>query len=399
MRKITGKNRLADRRSALIQYYQGQVTLVIPAMLAEYKKRWCPYIEQRGAFKKLLQSMEESNANYPFGYMTNYYFRNFEHPTAPFYNGWFEFDKKNYHLLSEDEMKDLERKFKVDEITAEVKKSTQEIRDYVDGVVAKNAPIRRLKGMGEFYSELVAIRDEPWYYPEDVASQMKPKGEYICPDVHAGMGLKMPFHRKLYVKLEPMYETFDILETKLKRLKTVLDSISSDLAYSELQESTSEGTALGTQGIDKAARAMAPPKAFIAHGGKTTARDKLESFLTALGVIPTIVEDQPSEGRSKDKNVEYYLKQCDCAIILATKGDADGQTGEFIPRGNILNEIGRAQEILPDRMIYLLEEETKFPTNIDEKVWERFTQESMDKAFIKIAKELKAFGLIKAIKS
>jgi predicted nucleotide-binding protein len=96
--------------------------------------------------------------------------------------------------------------------------------------------------------------------------------------------------------------------------------------------------------------------------------------------------------------VEHYLKQCDCAIILATKGDVDGRTGEFIPRGNILNEIGRAQEILPDKMIYLLEEETKFPTNIDEKVWERFTQESIDKPLIKVAKELCAFGLIKAIK-
>jgi predicted nucleotide-binding protein len=114
----------------------------------------------------------------------------------------------------------------------------------------------------------------------------------------------------------------------------------------------------------------------------------------ALGVTPIIVEEQPSEGRSKDKNVEYYLKQCNCAVILATKGDIDGQTGEFIPRGNILNEVGRCQEILPNRMVYLLEEGVKFPTNIDEKVWERFTKESMDKAFIKIAKELRAFGLI-----
>lgn len=140
------------------------------------------------------------------------------------------------------------------------------------------------------------------------------------------------------------------------------------------------------------------PSVFIAHGGKTAARDKLEDFLTVLGVTPIIVEEQPSQGRSKDKNVEYYLKQYDCAIILATKGDVDGRTGEFIPRGNILIEIGRCQEILPDRMIYLLEEGAKFPTNIDEKVWERFTQESIDKAFIKVAKELRAFGLIRATK-
>jgi len=141
-----------------------------------------------------------------------------------------------------------------------------------------------------------------------------------------------------------------------------------------------------------------PPKVFMAHGGKTAARDKLEDFLTALGVTPIIVEKQSSEGRSKDKNVEYYLKQCDCAIILATKGDVDGRTGEFIPRGNILNEVGRCQEIFPNRMVYLLEEGAKFPTNIDEKVWERFSEECVDKALIKVAKELHAFGLTKAMK-
>jgi predicted nucleotide-binding protein len=140
------------------------------------------------------------------------------------------------------------------------------------------------------------------------------------------------------------------------------------------------------------------PKAFIAHGGKSAARDKLEDFLTALGVTPIVVEEQPSQGRSKDKNVEHYLKLCDCAIILATQGDVDGQTGEFIPRGNILNEIGRCQEIFPNRMVYLLEEGVKFPTNIDEKVWERFTEESTDKAFIKITKEFRAFGLLKTMK-
>jgi predicted nucleotide-binding protein len=141
-----------------------------------------------------------------------------------------------------------------------------------------------------------------------------------------------------------------------------------------------------------------PHKAFIAHGGESAARDKLENFLTALGVTPIIVEKQPSQGRSKDKNVEHYLKKCDCAIILATQGDIDGRTGEFIPRGNILNEIGRCQEIFPNRMVYLLKEVVKFPTNIDEKVWERFTAESMDKAFIKIAKEFRAFGLLKTTK-
>lgn len=381
------KDRLARLRSALIQYDEGQVIGVIPLMLDECKKRWHPYIEQRDEFYKLFHKMENSNANYPFGYMTNYYFRNFERPTTPFYDGWSEFDEQNYHLLTEQEMANLERKFKVDEVTAEVQQSIREIRDYVNDVLAKNAPIRRLKGMEKFYSELIAIRDEPWWYQKDLVSEMHPKQAVTREQAHGGMGLRMTFHRELYVQLHPAYATFDILETKLKRLKTVLDSISSDLAFSELQEGTIEELV-----------PTHPPKAFIAHGGKSVARDKVESFLIALGVTPIIVEEQPSEGRSKDKNVEYYLKQCDCAIILATKGDVDGRSGEFIPRGNILNEVGRCQEIFPNRTVYLLEEGVKFPTNIDEKVWERFTEESMDKAFVKIAKELRAFRLLKAMK-
>lgn len=141
-----------------------------------------------------------------------------------------------------------------------------------------------------------------------------------------------------------------------------------------------------------------PPKAFIAHGGDSPALRKLKNFLEALGVQPLIVEEQPSEGRSVGENVDWYSRQADCAIILATKGDIDGKTGGFIPRGNVLMEIGKLQELFKDRIIYLLQAGTKFPTNVSEKVWGRFTSSQMDNAFIKIAKELKKFEILKAVK-
>jgi len=143
---------------------------------------------------------------------------------------------------------------------------------------------------------------------------------------------------------------------------------------------------------------LAPPKAFIAHSGETPTLSKLKQFLNALGVIPTIAEEQPSEDRSIGEQVDWCLSQCDSAIILATQGDIDGLTGEFLPRGNILIEVGKCQEKFPSRTIYLKEEGTKFPSNISEKVWESFTQSNMDKAFIKVANELRAVGLIKAAK-
>lgn len=140
------------------------------------------------------------------------------------------------------------------------------------------------------------------------------------------------------------------------------------------------------------------PKVFIAHGGETPALSKLKQFINALGVIPIIAEDQPSEGRSVAQQVKWCLDQCDCTVALASKGDIDGQTGEFLPRGNTLDEIGRCQEKFPSRIVYLIESGTKFPSNISEKVRVRFSPQSMDRAFIKVAKELAAFGIIKAVK-
>lgn len=144
---------------------------------------------------------------------------------------------------------------------------------------------------------------------------------------------------------------------------------------------------------------IAKPKAFIAHGGESPSLKKLKNFLFALGVEPVIVEEQPSGGKSVGEKVDYYARQSDFAIILATKGDKDSKSGGFIPRGNVLIEIGKAQEIFPDKIIYLLQAGTKFPSNISEKVWVRFVPQSMDDAFTRIAQEIREFGILKATKT
>lgn len=140
------------------------------------------------------------------------------------------------------------------------------------------------------------------------------------------------------------------------------------------------------------------PKAFIAHGGESQAFSKLQEFLTALGIEPMFAEGKASQDRSVDEQVDWCMSQGDCAIVLATKGDIDGKTGEFIPRGNVNIEIGRVQERFPGKIVYLLEEGAKFPSNVSEKVWERFTQDNMEKAFIKVVREMTAFGMLKSCK-
>ena len=156
---------------------------------------------------------------------------------------------------------------------------------------------------------------------------------------------------------------------------------------------------LGIQSSSESASTDEPmqkPKAFISHGPETSALSRLRLFLTELGIESIVVEEQPSEGKSVDDKVEHYLEQVDCVIILAT-GD-DGIDGKLHPRQNVIHEIGLAQTKFPDRIIYLLEEGAEFPSNIRPKVWESFTQECMEHAFIAVARELRAFNLLKSVK-
>jgi predicted nucleotide-binding protein len=137
------------------------------------------------------------------------------------------------------------------------------------------------------------------------------------------------------------------------------------------------------------------PRAFIAHGGKSEALTKLKDFLIVLGVTPLIAEEEPSEGRLVEQQVQKYRQEAHCEIILATRGGiVDKKTGTEHPRLNIIDELGRAREKSPERVVLLLEEEVELPSNVGAIVRERFTQDCMDKAFIKIVRELKAFGLI-----
>jgi hypothetical protein len=150
--------------------------------------------------------------------------------------------------------------------------------------------------------------------------------------------------------------------------------------------------------IKPAAEVELPPKAFIAHGGKSEARDKLCRFLNAIGVTPLIIEEEPKEGRSVNEQVEYYSEQADCATILGTADDKELKDGKLYPRRNVYIEIGRFQEKFPKRIIYLLEEGASFPSDISEKLYTPFTKDSMDEAFITIVRELKKFGILRAIK-
>jgi predicted nucleotide-binding protein len=142
---------------------------------------------------------------------------------------------------------------------------------------------------------------------------------------------------------------------------------------------------------------LIPPKGFISHGKESSTLNKLEEYLSALGVEPLIVKDQPNLDKTVDIKVNFYLGQADFVMILAT-GD-DKIDGILHPRQNVIHEIGLAQKTHAGKIIYLLENGTEFPSNINPKVWENFDQKNLENVFLRIVIELKALGIIRAVKT
>jgi len=141
------------------------------------------------------------------------------------------------------------------------------------------------------------------------------------------------------------------------------------------------------------------PKAFIAHGGRSGVLDKLREFIEALGLEPLVVELLPSKGMSVDDKVNNYIKDADCGIVLATRGGIiDKKSKKQHPRLNVIDEFERLRAVFPDKTILLLEKGVDLPSNISSLTYEPFARQSMDRAFIAIARELTAFGILKAVK-
>ncbi len=141
------------------------------------------------------------------------------------------------------------------------------------------------------------------------------------------------------------------------------------------------------------------PKAFIAHEGETKSLDKLKAFLDALGVTYLIAEIEPSDGRLVEPQVDGTQEQADFAIIFATKGKViNKMTGKPQMGTNVADELGRARKVFGNKMILLLQKGVESHSNVSGIVHERFTPQSMDKAFTKVVKELRKWCFLKVEK-
>lgn len=138
-------------------------------------------------------------------------------------------------------------------------------------------------------------------------------------------------------------------------------------------------------------------KVFVSHGPETKALQSLRDFLEALGVKPVIAEHEAAEGRSVVQHVQSRWIECQAAIILMTRVAKVGR-GYWTARGTLV-EIGALREYFrqadgTERVIYLKEKDVDAGAMVEEKVRETFTQGNMTAAFIHVARELRASGLI-----
>lgn len=133
-------------------------------------------------------------------------------------------------------------------------------------------------------------------------------------------------------------------------------------------------------------------RVFISHGPVSVVLTKVERFIRGVGLEPILVKDQPSLGKAVDDLLVECMGACDTVIILATKDEQ--VEGRYQPRPNVLHEMGLAQG-QGKHMIYLKEEGCEFPSNVSPKVWENFTQDNMEEAYLKLVKELKGFGVLR----
>lgn len=126
-------------------------------------------------------------------------------------------------------------------------------------------------------------------------------------------------------------------DAKLREISAVADKLLSRLHQEE-----------------EPAAIVEPPRAFIAHGGRSGVLDKLREFIKALGIDPLILELLPTKGMSVDDKVNKYVKDADCGIVLATGGGIiDEKSKKQHPRLNVIDEFERLRTVFPDKTILL----------------------------------------------
>ena len=89
-----------------------------------------------------------------------------------------------------------------------------------------------------------------------------------------------------------------------------------------------------------------PLKAFVVHGRDTKAVSKIKATLQKIKIIPVVLMEQPSKGKTVIEKFEDVASKCDCAIVAFSPDDFGKLASEprskdkFRVRQNVLFELG-----------------------------------------------------------
>lgn len=110
-------------------------------------------------------------------------------------------------------------------------------------------------------------------------------------------------------------------------------------------------------------------KVFIAYGHDDEAKTAVAKFVETLGLKPTVLDEQPSKGRTIIDKFEEQADEAGFAIVLLTPDDVGSSkaTGERKPRArqNVIFELGYLLGGLGgERVCALYKEGVELPSGI-----------------------------------
>ncbi len=139
-------------------------------------------------------------------------------------------------------------------------------------------------------------------------------------------------------------------------------------------------------------------KVFIVHGHDEGMKQHLARVLSSIGLMPVILHEQPSRGKTIIEKLEHYISEVGYAVVLLSPDDIgyskrDGET-EAKPRArqNVVLELGYlAGRLERDRVCVLQKGNLESPGDIDGVVYVSYDEggEGWKKPF---GRELKAAG-------
>lgn len=135
-------------------------------------------------------------------------------------------------------------------------------------------------------------------------------------------------------------------------------------------------------------------RVFIGHGGKSDAWNHLAMFISEdLGLEFEEFNHDPAAGRTHVENLERMLARVGFAVLVFTAED-ELETGESMPRPNVIHELGLCQGRLGfDRSFVLLENGCTTFSNLDGTNFIPFDRSNVDAAFSEIGRLFAARGL------